>query len=409
MEYRNRVRQLLPGVLVSQTTSVILGTANTIMSGNISNEVLSGVGNADTLILVLVAIFDGFGVAGTVLVGQFLGRQENAKASGAAKLALLLGAAICTLIAVALFFVRGRTVQLLFPGVSAEITAASVDYLTCALFSIPLACLFSQLSGIFRSAGDSVAPMAAGILVNVINIVVGAQLILGAFGGTRYGAAGADWHDCHSSVGSIVHIAIENVYAGHIVIADEVKPDAAAAIAALKRMGIQKTVMLTGDIDKVGRAVGAQLGLDEVHTGLLPDGKTAAVEALLERKPRGAALAFVGDGINDAPVLSRADIGIAMGAMGSDAAIEAADVVLMDDKPTKVAEAVDIAIRTMRIVRQNIVFALAVKAVVLALGALGFANMWLAVFADVGVTVDLPPFNGPGAMLVNSEFEVSPK
>ena len=197
---------------------------------------------------------------------------------------------------------------------------------------------------------------------------------------------GARWHPCHR-VGTTVHIAVDGVYAGHIVISDEVKPDAAAAIRALKAQGVRKSVMLTGDAEPVARAVAADLGLDEVYGGLLPAGKVAQVEQLLtEKSPKGK-LAFVGDGINDAPVLSRADIGIAMGALGSDAAIEAADIVLMDDKPSKIAAAIRISQKTLRIVRQNIVFALAVKALVLALGALGFANMWEAVFADVGVSV----------------------
>ena len=199
--------------------------------------------------------------------------------------------------------------------------------------------------------------------------------------------AGAAWHDCSTTTGTTVHIAVDGEYCGHIVISDEVKPNAREAIALLKDAGVQKTVMLTGDVEKIGRAVGDALGIDEVHAGLLPDQKTAAVETLLAEKPAGTALAFVGDGINDAPVLARADLGVAMGAMGSDAAIEAADVVLMDDDPRKVAEAKAIAVRTMRIVRENIGLALLVKAAVLALGAFGIANMWMAVFADVGVTV----------------------
>ncbi len=198
--------------------------------------------------------------------------------------------------------------------------------------------------------------------------------------------AGADWHDCHLT-GTVVHVAVDGVYAGHIVISDVVKPDAAEAVASLKRMGIRRTVMLTGDSPAVGEQVGRELGLDEVHAGLLPAGKVELVEALLkEKSPRGN-LAFVGDGINDAPVLSRADIGIAMGGLGSDAAIEAADVVLMDDKPSKIATAMEISKKTLRIVKQNIVFALAIKALVLLLGALGMADMWEAVFADVGVSV----------------------
>ena len=197
---------------------------------------------------------------------------------------------------------------------------------------------------------------------------------------------GVRWHPCHR-IGTTVHVAVDGVYAGHIVISDEVKADAAEAIQALKAQGVQKTVMLTGDTKAVGDAVAAQLGLDEAYTQLLPADKVARVEALLNDKADGAKLAFVGDGINDAPVLSRADIGIAMGAIGSDAAIEAADIVLMDDKPSKIALAIAISKKTLRIVRQNIVFALGVKALVLLLGALGLANMWEAVFADVGVSV----------------------
>ena len=196
---------------------------------------------------------------------------------------------------------------------------------------------------------------------------------------------GVPWRPCHK-VGTTVHVAEGVNYLGHIVISDEVKPDAAQAVAGLKKRGI-RTVMLTGDAAPVGEAVAQELGLDEVHAQLLPADKVAQVERLLEKKSANGKLAFVGDGINDAPVLSRADIGIAMGGMGSDAAIEAADIVLMDDKPSKLAAAMDIARKTLRIVRQNIVFALAVKALVLVLGALKLANMWFAVFADVGVMV----------------------
>ena len=197
---------------------------------------------------------------------------------------------------------------------------------------------------------------------------------------------GVQWHPCHH-IGTTVHVAVDGSYAGHIVISDEIKPDAAEAVAELKRQGIRKTVMLTGDAKAVGEAVAQQLGLDEVHTQLLPADKVERVEALLNQKSSKGCLAFVGDGINDAPVLSRADIGIAMGGMGSDAAIEAADVVLMDDHPSRIATAIRISRKTLQIVKQNIVFALAVKAVVLLLGALGAANMWEAVFADVGVSV----------------------
>ena len=197
---------------------------------------------------------------------------------------------------------------------------------------------------------------------------------------------GVKWHPCHK-VGTTVHVAAEGEYLGHIVISDEVKSDAARAIADLKTQGVRKTVMLTGDARAVGEAVAGELGLDEVHTQLLPADKVDRVEALLTQKTGKGALAFVGDGINDAPVLSRADIGIAMGGLGSDAAIEAADIVLMDDQPSKIAAAIGIARKTLRIVKQNIVFALAVKLLVLALGAMGMANMWEAVFADVGVSV----------------------
>lgn len=196
---------------------------------------------------------------------------------------------------------------------------------------------------------------------------------------------GVPWHPCHR-IGTTVHVSLDGEYVGHIVISDELKPDAAEAIAELKRRGVRKTVMLTGDAKAVGESVAKELGIDEVHAQLLPGDKVDRVEALLkEKSPRGK-LAFVGDGINDAPVLSRADIGIAMGAFGSDAAIEAADIVLMDDKPSKIAVAMSIAKKTLRIVHQNIVFALGVKALVLLLGAAGMANMWEAVFADVGVS-----------------------
>ena len=197
---------------------------------------------------------------------------------------------------------------------------------------------------------------------------------------------GAKWHPCHH-VGTTVHVEVDGLYAGHLVISDEVKPDAAEAIRKLKELGVQKTVMLTGDAQAVGERVGAQLGLDEVHAQLLPADKVERVEALLKEKSSKGALVFVGDGINDAPVLSRADVGVAMGGMGSDAAIEAADVVFMDDKPSKLADAIRIARKTRGIVRQNVVFALAVKLLVMVLGAFGVANMWEAVFADVGVSV----------------------
>lgn len=197
---------------------------------------------------------------------------------------------------------------------------------------------------------------------------------------------GASWRNCHRT-GTVVHVAVDGEYAGHIVISDVVKPDAAAAIEALKREGVKKTVMLTGDIKAVGEAVAREIGIDEVHAELLPGDKVDQVERLLKNTSGKGKLAFVGDGINDAPVLSRADIGIAMGGLGSDAAIEAADIVLMDDKPSKLAVAVRISRKTLRIVRQNIVFALGIKLLFLTLGAFGMANMWEAVFADVGVSV----------------------
>ncbi|MBR0520611.1 MAG: cadmium-translocating P-type ATPase [Spirochaetales bacterium] len=190
-------------------------------------------------------------------------------------------------------------------------------------------------------------------------------------------------HDCHS-VGTIIHVAYDGSYVGHIVISDVIKPDSKAAISALKAAGVQKTVMLTGDAQGIAANVAAELGIDEYHAGLLPEDKVRMVERLLEG---GSKLAFVGDGINDAPVLTRADLGIAMGAMGSDAAIEAADVVLMDDNPMKIAKAISISRKCLRIVYQNIVFALAVKFACLILGALGITNMWAAIFADVGVMV----------------------
>ena len=192
--------------------------------------------------------------------------------------------------------------------------------------------------------------------------------------------------ECHEP-GTIVHMAIDGRYAGHIVIADREKPEAKAAVEALKAAGVRRTVMLTGDRDAVGRQVAEHLGLDQVYSDLLPEDKVSLLEELLKSKDPREVLAFAGDGINDAPVLTRADLGIAMGAMGSDAAIEAADIVLMDDNPLKIAKAIRISRKCMRIVRQNIVFALAVKGVCLILGALGLANMWLAVFADVGVMI----------------------
>ena len=197
---------------------------------------------------------------------------------------------------------------------------------------------------------------------------------------------GVKWIDCHQS-GTIIHMAVGGRYAGHIVISDIEKPHAKEAVRALKRAGVEKTVMLTGDSRKVAEHVAADLGIDEVYAELLPADKVSRVEALLAEKPDKAKLAFAGDGINDAPVLSRADIGIAMGAMGSDAAIEAADIVLMDDDPLKIAKAIKISRKCLRIVYENIWFAIGIKLICLVLGAVGIANMWLAIFADVGVMI----------------------
>lgn len=211
---------------------------------------------------------------------------------------------------------------------------------------------------------------------------------------------GIDFIPCHH-VGTIIHMAVNGAYAGHIVISDVIKPHSKQAIRDLHRAGIQKTIMLTGDIDPVARQVAEELGIDEVYSELLPADKVEKVESLLQNKSSGGKLAFVGDGINDAPVLSRADIGIAMGAMGSDAAIEAADVVLMDDDPLKIVKAVKISRKCLRIVYQNIVFAIGIKLICLVLGALGLANMWLAIFADVGVMI-LAVLNAIRALFVKN-------
>lgn len=197
---------------------------------------------------------------------------------------------------------------------------------------------------------------------------------------------GAKWHNCHK-VGTIIHIAIDGIYAGHIIINDKIKEDSKEAISQLKALGVGKTVMLTGDRKEVGEHVAQQLHIDEYHTELLPTDKVSHMERLINEKPAGSTLAFVGDGINDAPVLKRANVGIAMGAFGSDAAIEAADVVLMDDKPSKVATAISIARRTISIAHQNVWFAIGVKVAILLLATVGLGTMWMAVFADVGVTV----------------------
>ena len=211
---------------------------------------------------------------------------------------------------------------------------------------------------------------------------------------------GISYIPCHSA-GTIIHMAIDGAYAGHIVISDVVKPHSKGAIQALKRAGVHKTVMLTGDAKKAADLVAGELGLDEVYSELLPAGKVEKVEALLREKPEKARLAFVGDGINDAPVLGRADIGIAMGAMGSDAAIEAADVVLMDDDPMQIAKSIKISRKCLGIVYQNIAFAIGVKLICLALGAVGIASMWLAIFADVGVMI-LAVLNAIRALFVKN-------
>ena len=230
-----------------------------------------------------------------------------------------------------------------------------------------------RVDGVEEAAGQGVLARVDGRRVAVGN-------------GRLMEREGAAWQDCETP-GTVVHVALEGRYVGHIVIADRLKAGAAEAVRALKSLGVRKTVMLTGDRQPVAERVAGQLGLDEVRAELLPADKVAAVEALLAMPDRRGTLVYVGDGLNDAPVLSRSDVGIAMGGLGSDAAIEAADVVLMDDRPEKLALVVRIARRTRRIVTENIVFALGVKAAVLALGAAGLAGMWLAVFADVGVCV----------------------
>lgn len=207
---------------------------------------------------------------------------------------------------------------------------------------------------------------------------------------------GAKWHNCHR-VGTIIHVAVDGCYAGHIVISDRLKDDSVVAVAALKRLGIGRLVMLTGDRREVAHDVAGKLALDGYHAELLPADKVACVEQLLAEKPSGKSVAFVGDGINDAPVLKLADVGIAMGGLGSDAAIEAADVVLMDDRPTKIATAVHIARRTIGIARQNVAFAIGVKVAILLLATVGLGTMWMAIFADVGVTV-LAVFNAMRAL-----------
>ena len=198
--------------------------------------------------------------------------------------------------------------------------------------------------------------------------------------------AGAAWKPCEK-VGTIIHVCSDGEYLGHIIVSDVIKDDAKSAIAELKTLGVRRTVMLTGDKKEVGEYVALQVGVDECRADLLPAEKVSCVESLLKDKPAGKVLAFVGDGINDAPVLARADVGIAMGGLGSDAAIEAADVVLMDDKPSKIATGIRIARRTLRIANENTWFAIGIKLLVLCLATFGLATMWMSVFADVGVTV----------------------
>ncbi len=235
------------------------------------------------------------------------------------------------------------------------------------------ACDGCQVTDVAETAGQGITARVAGRTVSVGN-------------SKMMDALGVEWHDCHH-IGTIIHVAVDCRYAGHIVINDRIKDDSSQAIAGLKRLGVGKTVMLTGDRNEVGRDVASRLGIDECHTELLPTGKVAHVERLLKEKGKGKRLAFVGDGINDAPVLRRADVGIAMGALGSDAAIESADVVLMDDQPSKIATAISIARRTISIAHQNVWFAIGVKLAILALAIVGLGSMWMAVFADVGVTV----------------------
>ena len=211
---------------------------------------------------------------------------------------------------------------------------------------------------------------------------------------------GAEYVEC-SHVGTVVHIAVDGVYAGHVLIADAIKENAKEAISGLYKCGVSKTVMLTGDAKKVAEYVAAELGIKEVHAELLPADKVSIVENLIQKKAEKEKLVFAGDGINDAPVLAIADVGIAMGALGSDAAIEAADVVLMDDDPAKIAKAIKIARKCMRIVYENIYFAMGIKLICLVLGAVGIANMWLAIFADVGVMV-LAVLNATRALFVKN-------
>jgi Cd2+/Zn2+-exporting ATPase len=213
----------------------------------------------------------------------------------------------------------------------------------------------------------------------------------------------ADWHDCSTHVGTVVHVAVDGKYEGHIVISDVIKPHSADAIRELKRNGVSQAIMLTGDTKKVADHVANELKLDQAYSDLLPQDKVSKVEEFLsQKKHENDVLAFVGDGINDAPVLSRADIGVAMGALGSDAAIEAADVVLMDDDPLKLATAIRISKKCLRIVKENTWFAIGIKLLCLLLGAIGIANMWVAIFADVGVMV-LAVLNAMRCMFIRAK------
>lgn len=253
------------------------------------------------------------------------------------------------------------------------------------------ACDGCQVTDVEEIAGEGIRAVVAGRTVCVGNTKMMDRL-------------GIRWHDCHC-VGTIIHVAVDGRYAGHIVINDRVKEDSAAAVAALKRLGVRQTVMLTGDRAEVAADVARRLGIDAYHAELLPADKVKYVERLLAREPAGGVLAFVGDGINDAPVLKRADVGIAMGGLGSDAAIEAADIVLMDDKPSKIALAIGVARRTLRIARENVWFAIGVKVAILILATVGLGTMWMAVFADVGVTV-LAVLNAMRALGVPAKVSV---
>ena len=243
----------------------------------------------------------------------------------------------------------------------------------------------SRVSDIHEVSGNGVTALVDGISVAAGNDKLMDKL-------------GVPYLECHHA-GTIIHMAVDGKYAGHIVISDVVKPHSGEAVRNLKASGVEKTVMLTGDRKKAADQTAKELGIDEVYSELLPAGKVEKVEELLAKKPEKEKLAFVGDGINDAPVLSRADIGIAMGAMGSDAAIEAADVVLMDDDPLKISKAIRISRKCLKIVYENIWFAIGVKLICLALGALGIANMWIAIFADVGVMI-LAVLNAVRALFV---------